>query len=224
MYLTKLKSVVVEALQTVFGESYPNADFRSTFVSIEYPLARQNYPGIWVNYDDRDSLSIAGIDYREFITDNTGTHEVARWTFSGTVTLTAVALSSLERDDLFDELVRVYAFSRIEEDPSVFRTIIENNDFIGVVVNWDLLRPSGDAASPGTPWGTEDEVVYEKSLAFDVEGEFVSDPATNDLVLLSAIKVEGSALDSEGDVVASQSLTVDAGTPVPAPFDPTTWH
>jgi hypothetical protein len=177
-----------------------------------------------VNYDDRDSLSIAGIDYREFVADDSGTHEVTRWTFSGTITLTAVALSSLERDDLFDELVRVFAFSRIEEDQTVFRTIIENNDFIGVVANWDLLRPSGDAASPGTPWGTEDEVIYEKSLAFDVEGEFVSDPATNDLVLLSAITVEGTALDSHGDVVTSQGLIVDADTPTPAPFDPTTWH
>lgn len=223
MYLSRLKSAVVEALHTVFGDSYPNLDFRGTFVSIEYPLDRQNYPSIWVNYDDRDSLSIAGIDHREFITDDSGTHEVTRWTFSGTVSLTAVALSSRERDALFDELVRIYAFSRIEEDPSQFRTMIENNDFVGVVVNWDLLRPSGDAAAPGTPWGTEDEVIYEKSLAFDVEGEFVSDPATNDLVLLRAITVQGDELDSHGDVSSSLNLLVDSET-VHTTFDPHQWH
>ena len=223
MYLSKLKGAVVEALQQTFAAT-PTADFNGTFVSIEYPLDKQNYPSVWVNYDDRDSLRIAGIDHREYVLDdNGGTHDVTRWLFSGTVTLTAVALSSLERDNLYDELVRIYAFSRIEDDATVFRTTIENNDFIGVLANWDELRPGGDSAGPGTPWGTEDEVIYEKSLSFDVEGEFVSDASTDTLVLLSAILTEGTPVNDKGVTTGVvQNVLVNSASEIA--FDSSQWH
>ena len=177
---------------TIQDSAYPSHDFHDLYVSIEYPLKKQTFPGVWVQYDDNDSLRIAGLDHKEFVLDDLNQpHEVTRWEFAGTVTLTCVALTSLERDNLFDEMVRIYAFSRIEHNPTPFRDIIENNDFIAVVVNWDQLRPNSDAAGPGTPWGTDD-IVYEKSLSFDVEGEFVSDPGTQALLILSSIVTIGS--------------------------------
>lgn len=213
MYLALLKSCVVEALQNVFNSDFPDTSFQNLLVDIEYPLTQQAYPSIWVNYDDNDSLEIAGIDHREFVKDTDGTlHEVTRWIFAGEVTLTCVALSSLERDNLFDQIVRVFAFSRIENASTDFRTIIEGNDFVGLNVNWDQLRPHGDASMPGTPWGTEDEVIYEKSLSFDVEGEFVSDPNSNELLALSKIIVTGT--DSE--------FGVRDGNPYVLGFPPTT--
>jgi hypothetical protein len=220
MYLTKLKAAMTEGLKKTF-DTTPTQDFQgenAPFVSIEYPMDRQQYPSVWVTYDDRDSLTIAGIDHREFVVDDLGgMHDVTRWKFAGTVTLTAVALSSLERDNLYDELVRIYAFSRIEQDATPFRNTIETNDFIAVVPNWDELRPGGDGAAPGTPWGTEDEVIYEKSASFDVEGEFVSDPATAVLVPLSAIKTSGFPTNDDGDQVGpTQTITV--------PFNPAQWH
>lgn len=195
MYLTLAKSCVVEALQNTFNSSYPDPAAQNVLVSIEYPIDQQSYPSIWVTYEDSDPLEIAGIDHKEFIAAPNNTfHEVTRWTFAGTISMTAVALSSLERDNLYDQLVRVYAFSRVEEAATDFRTTIENNDFVGLNVNWDQLRPFGDAATPGTPWGT-DEVIYEKSLSFDVEGEFVSDPSQNTLVALSAVVIVGANID-----------------------------
>lgn len=193
-YLTYLKGLIVTALQTAFAVNYVDPDFQGVHVSIEYPLDEQHYPGIWVNYEDQDTLRIAGIDHREVVYDNPlnpagGTHEVTRWTFAGEVTLTFVALHSLERDRLYDQFVRVFAFSRLEQAQSPFRDLIETNDFVALNVNWDELRPHGDAANPGTPWGSDSEVVYEKSIGFDVEGEFISDPAKNSLVSLSAVKV-----------------------------------
>lgn len=192
-YLTLLKGCVVEALQSVFNSSFPDESFRDLPVGIEYPLDHQSYPSIWVNYDDTNTLEVAGIDHREYVVDeNNALHEVTRWMFAGEVTLTAVALSSLERDGLYDQLVRIFAFSRVEGATTDFRTILETNDFIALNVNWDQLRPHGDAAAPGTPWGTSDEVIYEKSLAFDVEGEFVSDPSNGTLLRLSKIIVQGT--------------------------------
>ena len=207
MYLTLMKSVIVDALQQVFNSDNVNPNFRNIRVSIEYPLDQQSYPSIWTNYDDTDSLQIAGIGHQEFVLDAAtgGTHEVTRWLFAGTVTLTVVALSSLERDGLYDELVRIFAFSRVQQEDPQFRSLLESNDFIALGVNWDELRPHGDAAAPGTPWGTEDEVIYEKSIGFDVEGEFVSDWRTNTLVLLSEIVVVGQAQNVDGDDLDSGS-------------------
>lgn len=225
MYISRLKTAIVEALLQTFADShYPNRDFAEIKVGIEYPLAKQQYPSIWVNYDDRDALEIASIDHREYVHDEQGQlREITRWTFAGTVTLTAVALSSLERDNLFDELVRIYAFSKVENHTAVrFRDLLDNNPFLVLRVNWDQARPGGDAAAPGTPWGTDDEVIYEKTLSFDIEGDFVSDLSQTDIVPLSAITVAATlqALDG-GETLTGQILI--GGSPEPA-FDPTQWH
>jgi hypothetical protein len=131
---------------------------------------------------------------------STPLREITRWLYSGEITLTFAALTALERDNLYDQFVRVFAFSRVEDAATDFRTLIEQNPFLVCNVNWDELRPHGDGAAPGTPWGTEDEVIYEKSVGFDVVGEFFSDPSQSDLVLLSEIRVEGTNDDDpDGD-------------------------
>lgn len=223
MYLVHLKTAVTEALRTALGVTYIDTDFSATWVSIEYPAERQHYPGIWITYDDRDTLEIAGIDQREFLVDNTNaTHEFTRWTFSGTITMTVVALTSFERDRLYDQLVRIFAFSRMEDAPSDFRTTIETNDFVGINVNWDVLRPGGDAASPGTPWGTEDEVIYEKSLSFDCIGEFVSDTSTNTMVILSRVEVMGVDSDAHPQPPLFTGQTPPPGGGIA--FNPHVWQ
>lgn len=227
MYVTRLKAVLVTALRQTFDDpAYPNSDFNGLWVDIEYPLKKQQYPSVWVNYDDRDSLQIVSIDHREFVTDIDGRmHQVTRWTFAGTVTFTAVALSSLERDNLFDELVRIYSFGRVEEGAvSKFRGMLDNNDFLVLRVNWDEARPGGDAASPGTPWGTDNEVIYEKSLSFDLEGDFISD-ATNsgELLQISRIVVAADQVDNDGDAVLDTQY-LDLTASGPTRHDPTQWH
>lgn len=201
MYLTYLKTMIVDSLRQALDSTYPSIDFRNTYVSIEYPIEKQHYPGVWCNYEDQDTLTIAGIDHKEYVHDDpddptSPVHAVTRWMFSGEVTLTFVALSSLERDNLYDQFVRIFAFSRIENAPVSFRTVIETNDFIAANVNWDELHPHGDAAAPGTPWGTENEVINEKSVGFDIEGEFVSDYTQNELVMLSRIVITATNEDS----------------------------
>lgn len=204
MYLTLLKACIVDSLQQTFNSDFVAPDFHDTLVDIEYPIDKQQYPSIWVNYEDQDSLTIASIDHREYLADDpddpaSPLHEMTRWMFSGEITLTFVALSSLERDNLYDQFVRVFAFSRFENASVDFRTLIETNDFVAVNINWDTLRPHGDGAAPGTPWGSTDEVIYEKSLGFDLEGEFTSDPTTNEIGRLSQIIVKGTDEDAPGD-------------------------
>jgi hypothetical protein len=192
VYLVPLKSAVVEAIRAHFNAVYLEEDFRNIWISVEYPREQVNYPGVWVNYQDAGELEKAGIDHREYVQDDAGeVHEVTRWRFTGAVSFTCAALSSFERDRLFDEVVRMIAFAGMEgRNSSVFRTGLESNDFIAMNGNFDVISPSGEAASPGSPWGG-DEIIYEKTLSFDVIGEFVSDPATNTLAVLSDVQTMG---------------------------------
>lgn len=190
MYLQELKAALVEALKATFTGDYPEHDFRSIKIGIEYPIDRADYPGIWVNYDDTQELTIAGIAHTEIAEIDGHDVVVTRWRFGGTLTMTVTALSSLERDRLFDELIKVIAFARVTESRSQFRDKIEQNDLLAMNANFDMMRPSGDNAAPGTPWGT-DEFIYEKSISIDLIGEFVSEPDQMIMVPLRQIRVLG---------------------------------
>jgi hypothetical protein len=219
VYLVPLKSAVVEALQQTFGPNYPESDFRNLHVSIEYPDAPQNYPGIWVGFEDNAPLERAGIDHREIVVDANGTHEVTRWRFAGSLSFTVAAFSSLERDRLYDQMVRILAFANVDNSQiSTFRQAVENNDFLGINVQYDVLQASGDAASPGTPWGTMDETIYERTLSTDVIGEFVSDPTTNTLAMLSQVLVQGYR---DGSPTPNFPDQPDNGSG--RPYNPTDW-
>jgi hypothetical protein len=218
LYRVPLKSAIVEALQQTFGPAYPQSDFRDLHVSIEFPDAPQDYPGIWVNYEDTEPLRRAGIDQREIVQDANGYHEVTRWRFAGSLSFTIGAFSSLERDRLFDELVGVFSFANVDDTQiSTFKTSFEQNDFLGINVQYDILTVSGDATNSGTPWGTDDEIIYEITLSTDVIGEYVSDPATNQLVLLSDILVEGYRSDQPKPDFPDQPPITGV------PYDPSQW-
>lgn len=235
MYLTKLKAAVVEALRATFTAAYPEADFRGAdgdglWVSIEYPVAKASYPGLWVDYSDSDELRVAGIGHEEFVELVDGPHRVTRWRFGGEITVTVVALSSLERDRLFDELVRIFAFARENEAVSEFRELIEQNDLMAMNINFDTLRVFGDNAAPGTPWETE-EIIYEKSVSMDVIGEFVGDPTTATLVRLSQIRATGYPAGTPEPRFPDDppGVSLDPGLPGSVPhdvtvFDPARWH
>lgn len=199
MYLVALKTAVTEALRSVFA-NHPNVDFQGEnkpLVSIEYPVEQSHYPGVWVQYADNAEVTIAGIGHVETSVDEEEEtySEVSRWKFSGSVSLTMVALSSYERDRLYDEMVRTFIGARFNPALKPFREKIETNDLIAMNANFDDVQPFGDQASMGTPWGT-DEIIYEKSLSFDVIGEFLTDKLTRELVPLSEVRfikyVDGS--------------------------------
>jgi len=212
---------VTEALRSVFTTTYPIADFQDVNVSIEFPVKEADYPALWIQYEDNDDLVTAGIGHVEYIDNGGSFTPVHRWKFKGAVTITIVAMSSLERDLLYDEVVKVFAFGQENVNLQSFRTKIETNDLIGMNANFDDLRPFGDAAGAGTPWGTDDWV-YEKSLSFDLIGEFVGDPSTGTLVPLSGVTfidyVEGTPEPAFPDEPGSTTAP-----PTPGDWDRTTW-
>lgn len=202
MYLVHLKTMLVNALRLTFDSEFPQSDFRNIYVSIEYPVDSASYPGIWCDYDDEQPLMRAGIDHHEMLDISTPENSLfspyTRWKFQGSVSMTIVAMTSLERDRLYDEVVRVLAFGNEDGATHQFRQYVENNEFIAANMNFDIIQPRGNVAAPGTPWGT-DEIIYERTVNVDILGEFLADKITGSLVPLKRIEM----------VSTHQSLTED---------------
>lgn len=187
-FLMKTKTNLVKALQTTFDGGYPIPDFRDLHVSIEFPVDKQHYPCIWVDFEPSQDLVAAGIDHAEYTPWSETARRLERWRFFGTCTFTVVAFSSAVRDRLADEVIRVLAFGRTDPTSSQFRQAIENYPYIAMDIGWDKVGIGQMAASPGTPWGS-DEYLYEVTLRMNAQGEFLSNPSTGELYPISEVAV-----------------------------------
>jgi hypothetical protein len=200
-YVKQIQATIVNAVQAVFNPEYRNPNFQGVHCSVEYPDEPQDYPSIWVQYDDA-MLQIAGIAHTEF---NNLNQIVSRWRFQGFAEFTVVAMSSLERDALYDEVVSQIAFASQTIVPNTFRTYIEADPLIATTWSWDTIEARGKAAAPGTPWDTM-EVMYERSFAIQVLGEFLTSPQSTSLVNLKEIQVTG--VEDLNGVADGRSLLV----------------
>lgn len=219
MYVVPLKTLIVQALQGTFDSQYPVPEWAGLRIGMEYPVDVQHYPSVWIDYDDTEPLTKSSIRHEETVDPATGATVApfTRWKFAGYISLTAVALTSLERDRIYDELVAVVATSL--EDPlrGRFAATIANNSLIAANLQTDRLQPRGSAAAPGTPWST-DELIYERTLNIEVIGEFYAIPsASGSTTILREIIVTPSA-DVTGQTTPSGDPIVLTGTGF------TDWH
>lgn len=190
MYITRVKALAIEALQAAFDEQYPVAEFRGLRASLEYPVQEVQLPQVWVRYTDTGPLRQAGVTHVEDRDPVNGgrVQPYTRFKFEGSWEFVIVALSSVERDRLYDELIATVAFSGFDTVRGRFRSYLENNDLIDLTLRTDEIESTGENAEPGTPWGT-DEVVYERTLNLDLLGDFAADPETGVIVPLSKIQI-----------------------------------
>lgn len=190
MYVTKVKTLAIEALHAAFDNQYPVPEFRGLHCSLEYPIQKVDFPEVWVRYSDTGPLRQAGVTHTEDTHPETGARVPAytRFKFTGSWEFVVVALSSVERDRVYDELIATIAFSGFDTLRGRFRSYLESNDLIDLTLRTDEIESTGESAEPGTPWGT-DEVVYERTLNIDLLGDFAADPETGVLVPLSKIVV-----------------------------------
>jgi hypothetical protein len=194
MFLTHLKTLLVSAVRNTFDSTYPVQEWQNLWCSIEYPIKRVAYPGIWVDYDPEDKLRVIGVGQTGFynqIEDSGLWNQTLGWRYQGYGTFTIVTLSSWERDRLFDEVVKVFAFGKLNPQESVFRQTITTNDFIAANINFDSLQVSGMSQVGGTPWGSQ-EIVYEVTLSMQILGEFYSNPSTNTLYTLREVLIDAT--------------------------------
>lgn len=176
------------AMRRTLDADYPESDFRNVPVEVNFPTVPTDFPSVWVDFDPIGPLRPVGIGHYEDSAVTGGFRRVGRWSFAGNVTYTAAAMSSLERDRLYDQLVSIIAFGTVDQERGQFRSIMESDPLIQVGVNFDEIDQRGFSAAPGTPWGT-DEMMYEATLGIQVQGEFVSAATGTVLLPISSIAV-----------------------------------
>jgi hypothetical protein len=191
-YLRVLKTGVTKAVKEVFGPNYPETTLQNLHASVEFPVKQQEYPSIWVDVDI-STIQNAGIDHYELDEDY---NKTLRWRFEGHTTYTIVAMTSLERDRIYDEMVKVLAFGPASESAVRFREFIEDNEFIAVNFDLDQLDTSIPPPVPGTPWET-DEIIYEATITVQMLGEFTTHVDTGNLMPLSKVLIDGRVTPSE---------------------------
>ncbi|MFI0967071.1 hypothetical protein ACH4S8_37655 [Streptomyces sp. NPDC021080] len=207
MYVTRVKTLPIEALHATFDDQYPVAEFRGLHASLEYPEEAVNLPEIWVRYTDSAPLRQSGIAHVEDAHPVTGARiePFTRWRFEGSWEFVVIALSSVERDRVYDELIATIAWSGYDTLRGRFRQYLNTNDLIDLTIRTDEIESTGESAEPGTPWGT-DEVLYERTLNIDLIGDFVPDPVTGEIVPLSRI-VTSQVIDLTLDNLARGEIT-----------------
>jgi hypothetical protein len=195
MFLKETKAVITQALVSVFGAGYPVRDFANMYIDIEYPKDEQNYPGVWVGFEPVGQVERGGIDNAfepppSSLLSSDPVPPVYLWRAQGYATYTLAAMTSLQRDRLFDEVMKVITASR---DPahSSFRSLIEDNPLIAMNFDFDRVQIRGVSENAGTPWETMD-IIYESTLAVQATIEFYSDTPTSELVPISSIEIIAS--------------------------------
>lgn len=155
-------------------------------VEMEYPMIPENYPGIWVQFSFKQFVNAGlGMELMDVERDENG--QVINWTpirefqFTGTVTLSLVALTNIERDRLADSVIALLLFARPpsgvitdpNKDTQQFRgliTSLANNPYVSMTVNTDTITCGGQSVTPGVPW--DDELPgYEDNYSFDILGQ-----------------------------------------------------
>lgn len=187
-----VKRAVMNGLREALSGTTLNQMVNGTDVTIdmEYPIEKASYPGIWVQFSFSEIVQ-AGIGHEPLIrtiTEGTEADPLAiRWDtireiqFKGRVTLTVLALTSLERDRIADSVITMLAFSRpperamtkASEDTKQFRQLIASlaaNPYVNVSINHDQIIPGGQAMTTGVPWD-EEIPGYEDTYSFDILGQ-----------------------------------------------------
>lgn len=199
--MKEMVTLLTKAVRDTFNANFPVAEFRNLHVSPEFPILRENYPAIWVDFEPTGPIHTAGIgDVFLYTTpdENNVVHQYKKWLFQGYATYTIMALTSLERDRLFDEVVKMIAFSQLNPQYFTYRKTIEDNPWIAAQIDFDQIAQRGKSATSGTPWGSDD-ILYEITTASAVIGEFASDLSTGEFVLLEHVQFVSTAEDGYGN-------------------------
>lgn len=176
-----VKRAVVVGLREALTRTSITVDGAPVYVDLEYPMKKEQYPGIWVQFSIT-KLNRAGISHEVWTNENGNWVPIQEWYFTGRVTLTIVALKSLERDRIADSVVSMLAFSRGPElvltqqsaDTQQYRsllTALAENPYVAVSLNTDVITPGGQNVSMDVPW-QQDVLAYEDSYSFDLQGNF----------------------------------------------------
>lgn len=189
-YKTYVKRAVVEALRGVF-KNHPDELLSRTKVDIEYPKTNADYPTVLVRFFERD-INNVGIGHVEHIQvdgpdgqpTGQGVFPFKHYLYHADIEFAIKALSSLDRDLISDTIIQTLGMGTLEAYTNTFFERIYPEEASShypesiwhfININTDRITATPENAVP-TPWGAEDELIYESGYRTNTMGEFYSVP------------------------------------------------
>lgn len=189
MFLTASKTAVVEAMRAVYDAQYlGDISFKS--IDIEYPDQEYKWPACLVQMRLDGPVQWTGINpnHQEVDPITGAFKDIRLGDFRGSFDFTVLALTSQERDRLWDGLVELFLMGDMRSDTDDFLETIDTHDLIRMTAVRDQVQPVGDSIGPGVPWNNT-LLAYEATLRVPVIGQFGADVFTRELYPISSITV-----------------------------------
>jgi hypothetical protein len=187
MFLSGVKAAIIEGLDAVYGAGY-QGDISVKSIGIDYPMKEKEWPAIFVQFRP-SKIEWTGINPKNFEESSDPDWDwenVQFCNFEGDIDLQILALTSQERDRIWDAVVQMVLMGRGRADTALFYTVIEGHDLISMTLQQTTLSATGDVVAPGTPWGP-DSMAYEASLRLHCTGQFYADGASEKFISLTEI-------------------------------------
>ena len=210
MLITGVKIAVVEALVAGFNAINPapsgrqvgipsssTLDLTPNSVTIEYPKEMAHWPAIFVQF--RPSKTQWSGLYPDTFTLPSGQYIYGAQAalmartgyFEGSIDLQILALTSEERDQLWDTLYNLVLMNPGNPGSYAFYQSLKNNNIIGMTILQGTVQTLGDTVSPGTPWSPE-ELSYEASVRIQCVGDFYENKFDNLVPTLQTVVLSGT--------------------------------
>ena len=111
--------------------------------------------------------------------------------FEGSIDLQILALTSEERDQLWDTLYNLVLMNPGNPGSYAFYQSLTNNNLVGMTFLQGTVQTLGDTVSPGTPWSPE-ELSYEASVRIQCVGDFYENKFDNLVPTLQTVVLSGT--------------------------------
>lgn len=188
MFLAAAKLAMVEALNLTFDDDY-EGDYTPRSIDIEYPDREDTWPGLFVQFRPSGPVSWTGLNPDMYSVSGVESFEgVRKGSFTGAYELQILALTSAERDSIWDTIVGVVLAGEMREDTRRFHDTLAQHDLIDLTIQKAQITPVGDVVGIGTPWNPE-VLTYESTLKIPAVGEFFMDMGTAEFLQLSDVEV-----------------------------------
>ena len=179
---------VTNALRKTFDSDYPDDMFKVVYTGPNFQMEQQSYPAIYVAYQE-SSIKNIGLGHRVAAVDTQGFDRLLRQSIAeGSIQLTVMALTPLERDVMLDNLMDAIMFGKDSPTKNAFWNEIFDEDFIWLNLNTENLMP-GSVSPVQAPWGQEDAMLHTGSYMLTSTCEFYSDYETSDFVPINQVRI-----------------------------------
>ena len=182
-YKRMIKRTLVAAFRTVFSKNYPDTQFKDLYVSTTYPIKRESFPAILVNYNEA-SVQNMGVAHSEQLQSESGAFYPSRhFMFEGSIDVICVALSPLDLDTLTDSVVEIISFGRLDSLlEKFFESIYKNlNDSAQIALQTDYMKSIAQSTMQNS-WDAEDILIYQSGYNIVCNGAFYSNPKENSIL------------------------------------------